>query len=105
MAKIFSNSFVQPVYYLVRKSDNQQLVKRAPFDVVKINGMAFIQPRSIGLPDQALNAFNLGSVEDQNNWRDADMGGYEILDPIVLNENQLGDGADNWIGLHSISII
>ena len=103
MAKIHTNSFVQPVYFQVGKdTTGQMLYRRAPFDVVRINGEVYIQPRSIGLSDQAVTQYAQGSVEDQDNWRDNDMGGYETLEPIVLNENQMGDGSDTWVGLHSI---
>jgi len=107
MAKIFTNSNVQPVYYQMGKdaTSGKMLYRRAPFDVVLINGKLHMQPRSIGPSDQAITQFAQGSTTDQDNWRDGDMGGYETLEPIVLNDNQMGDGSDNWIGLHSLGKI
>jgi len=107
MSKIFTNARTQPVYYQIGKDDTtgKTLYRRAPFDAVSINGQLFLQPRSCCLSDQAIVALGKGNAEDQDCWRGPDMGGYETLEPIVLNENQMGDGSDNWIGLHSIGNI
>jgi len=107
MSKIYSNQWTQPVYYQVGKDavSGKMMFRRAPFDVVLINGKLHVQPRSAGLPDQAIVALGIGTAEDQANWRGEDMTGYETLEPIVVNENQMGDGADNWMGLHSFGNI
>src|SRR5574340_1204067 len=104
MAKIYANNVTRPVYDDVGEKNGQQLVRRAPFDVVLQDGKLFVQPRSImSNSDQALVQLGRDHAEDQANWRDGDLGGYEILDPIVINENQMGDGSDNWMGLHSVA--
>ena len=107
MAKIFTNAETQPVYFQIGKdgTTGKMLYKRAPFDVVLINGTLNLQPRSIGPSDESLTQFGRDSAEDQNNWRENDLGGYETLEPIILNECQMGDGSDNWIGLHSFGKI
>ena len=104
MAKIFTNSETRPVYFQIGKdgTTGKMLYKRAPFDVVLINGALHIQPRNCtASSEQAYTQYAQGSIEDQENWRENDIGGYETLEPIILNENQMGDGSDNWIGLHS----
>ena len=106
MAKIYANNVTRAVYYAMGEKDGQKLFRRAPFDVVLQDGKLFIQPRSVqGCGDQALVQLGRDHAEDQANWRDSDLGGYEILEPIILNENQVGDGSDNWIGLHLIGNI
>jgi hypothetical protein len=102
MSRIFSNSITQPVYYKAGQQGGRDVFLRAPFDVVKINGALHVQPRSIGLPDQAFAMLNSGNTADQAMWR-SDMAGFEILHPIVLDENQMGDGTDNWMGLNAVS--
>jgi len=104
MGKIFSNVRTQPVYYQIGKDETtgKMNYRRAPFDAVLINGAIYIQPRSIGPSDQAIVALGIGTAEDQANWQGPDMGGYETLEPIIINENQVGDGSDNWFGLTSI---
>jgi len=105
MAKLFTNSYVRPVYFEAGESNGKKLFRRAPFDVVLINGQLFIQPTSaVGVTDHSLTALGNDSNEDKTLWRQ-DMGGYETLEPIVVNECQMGDGNDNWIGLHSIANI
>ena len=105
MAKKLENTIVQPVYYKVRRDDTsgEMLYRKAPFEVVHIAGAVHVRPWVGGMNDQALTLLAADSAEDQSMWR-MDIG-YELLNPIVLNENQVGDGSDNWIGLHSISNI
>lgn len=104
MAKLFTQSYIRPVYYLMRKSDTdgKNLYQRAPFDVVVINGNVHVQPRSIGGSDAALAVLNYASAEDVALWRQ-DLGGYETLEPIVIDECQMGDMSDNWMGLNAVS--
>lgn len=103
MAKIMENLLTRPVYYAMDEKNGKKLFRRAPFDVVLQDGKLFIQPRSIGLSDQAFNQMGRDSAEDVQNWRDHDLGGYETLEPIVVGEHQMGDGSDNWMGLHKIT--
>lgn len=105
MAKIYTNSYVRPVYYPAGVNNGQQVYRRAPFDVVVLNGKSLVQPRSLGLNKQAFAQLARDSAEDQANWREGDLGGYETLQPIILGEHQMGDGADNWMGLHKISMV
>ena len=101
MAKIFTNSYVRPVYYAMGTVDGQKLFRRAPFDVAVINGQTTIQPRSImSNSDQAWNQLAKTAADELDNWRDGDLGGLETLEPIVINENQMGDWSDSWMGLH-----
>lgn len=103
MGKLFTNSYVRPVYYAMGEINGQKQYRRAPFDVVVIDGKPNIQPRAIGGSDAALGVLGYASAEDQVNWRDHDMGGYETLQPIVIDECQMGDGTDTWMGLNAIS--
>ena len=102
MSKVFTNSYVRPVYYKAGVVNGQQQYRRAPFDVAVINGCPHIQPRSIGGSDAALSLLGYASAEDQVAWRD-NIGGYEVLQPIVMEENDMGDGADNWMGMNAVS--
>ena len=104
MGKVFTNSIIQPVYYKIGKDSvtGQMQYRRAPFDVIKINGVTCVQPRSDGIHPHSLAQLGRDRAEEQNNYRDGDMG-YETLEPIILNENQVGNGSDNWVGLHKIS--
>ena len=103
MSKKLTNSVVRQVYYMIGKDSTtgEKLYRRAPFDVVLINGAVHVRPWIGGMNDQALTALAQDSQEDRDMWRQ-DIG-YDLLNPIVINENQMGDGSDNWIGLHSIS--
>ena len=105
MAKKLDNTIVQSVYYRVRRDDTsgEMLYRKAPFELVMIAGMLHILPWVGGMNDQALTLLAADSAEDQNMWR-MDIG-YETLNPVVLTENQMGDGSDSWLGLHSISNI
>ena len=68
-----------------------------------INGVPHIRPTTvIGSNSDACFALTGGvDAEMIANWRN-DFG-YETLEPIILDESQMGDGADTWIGLNSIS--
>lgn len=103
MGKVNTNSYVRPVYFRAGEVNGQQMFRRAPFDVVITDGKTLIQPRSIGPGDQAYVQMGRDSAEDVQNWRDHDLGGYETLQPIVIEEHQMGDGSDNWMGLHKLS--
>lgn len=106
MAKVITNAVTQPIYYQIGQDQTtgKMLYRRAPFDAVLINGAIHVQPSIGGATDSALLALGINTAEDQSMWR-GDIGGYELLEPIVLNECQMGDGSDNWIGLHAISNI
>ena len=103
MSMIFAdNGELHPVYFAVTKRGGKTMYRRAPFDVVVVDGNPHIQPRSIGSTDAALTNLNTAATnEDQITWR-SDMA-YETLEPYVIDENQMGDGSDNWIGMHSVS--
>src|SRR5512135_137953 len=105
MAKLFTNSVVQPVMYQVRRDDTTgaMLYKRAPFEVVYVSGVPHVQPRGNSISDQSLRVLAVDTQEDREMWRQDS--GYELLDAIVVNEHQIGDGSDTWIGLHLISHI
>lgn len=105
MAKKLSNAtMVQAVYYQVGKSNRgEDLFKTAPFEVVLIDGLVHIRPWIGGMTDAALGLLGADSSEDKGMWR-MDIG-YESVVPIILNESQVGDGSDSWIGLHQISNI
>lgn len=101
MAKIFTNSYVRPVYYNAGDVNGQKVFRRAPFDVAVIDGQTNLQPRSImGTGDQAFTQLGRDRADEIGAWRDNDLGGLETLEPIVLNENQMGDWSDSWMGLH-----
>lgn len=99
MSKLFTNSYMRPVYYERGENAGQKVFKRAPFDVLVIDGTPHVQPRTIGGTDKAFTMLGVDNVIDQDKWRDHDIGGYETLQPIVVGEHQMGDGTDNWIGM------
>jgi hypothetical protein len=105
MAKKLSGTVVQEVFYLIGKdaTTGQKLYRRAPFDVVYINGGLHVRPWVGGMTDQALSLLAADTQEDKDMWR-MDLG-YELVNPIVMNENQMGDMSDNWMGLHAVSNI
>ena len=102
MAKLFTNSFVRPVYYEMGQVDGQQTYRRAPFDLLFINGQMHIQPRSIMSSELALTALATVFDDELKSWREGDFG-RETLQPIIIGEHEMGDGSDTWKGLHSIS--
>lgn len=102
MAKLFSNSYVRPVYFNAGKVDGKKVYRRAPFDAVIINGNVFVQPTSTGMTNKSIDVLGLAGAEDISLWRQ-DIGGYETLEPIIVEECEMGDGRDNWIGLHAVS--
>lgn len=104
MAKLFTNSYIRPVYYQAGKVDGKDVFRRAPFDAVVLDGNVYVQPTSYGSGGTAIGMLANDSAEDVALWRQ-DIGGYHTLEPIVVNECQMGDGCDNWIGLHAISNI
>ena len=104
MGKKLANSFVREVFYQIKQdTDGTMVYRRAPFDLVMINGVVHVRPWVGGMNDQALTALAQDSQEDRDMWR-MDIG-YEIFNPVVIGEHQMGDGSDNWMGLHSISNI
>jgi hypothetical protein len=105
MSRKLNNSVVRQVFFMIGKDSNtgEPMYRRAPFDVVLINGAVHVRPWIGGMNDQALSALAQDSQEDKDMWRQ-DIG-YELLNPIILNENQMGDGSDNWMGLTSVSNI
>ena len=103
MAKKLQNTVVRQVYYQITQdaTTGEWLYRRAPFDLVFINGALHVRPWIGGINDQALTILAQDSQEDIDMWRQ-DIG-YELLNPVVINECQMGDGSDNWMGMHAIS--
>lgn len=102
MSQVFSNAEVKPVYYKIKEVNNKLQYRRAPFDVWVINGSPHIVPRSIGPSDSALSRLGADGAEAKDTWREGDFA-YETLEFIVIEEHQMGDGSDNWMGMTSIS--
>lgn len=104
MARKLEGVFMRQVYYFVNQdaTTGQKVYRRAPFNLAIINGGIHIHPWIGGMNDKALTQLALDAKEDRDMWR-MDLG-YDI-DPIFISEHQMGDGTDNWMGLHSISNI
>jgi hypothetical protein len=77
--------------------------RRAPFDLVYIAGALHIRPWVGGMNDQALTQLAQDSQEDRDQWR-MDIG-YTTTPPVMMSEHEMGDGSDNWMGLHFIGNI
>ena len=104
MATLFDNVTVHPVYYergLLKNNQKKKYV-RAPFDMVVINGEPHFRPTSPGGREtEALGLLSSGDLEVLAMWRN-DIG-YETLEPIVLQEHEMGDGSDSWKGVNAFS--
>ena len=102
MSQVFDNGELRPVYYKIKTVNRKPQFRRAPFDVLVINGTPHIMPGSFGCTEkQALSRLAADSQEDRDMWR-GDFA-YETLSPIVIEEHQMGDGSDNWMGVTAIS--
>ena len=106
MAQTYSYSKIKPVYYPVGKFTNDQRPRflKAPFDVVVINGVSFIQPLSIGSGP--------GAVASQSGNGDAEQARLvrqlfytDCGDPVYLEEHEMGDGTSSWKGLHKFGLV
>lgn len=107
MAKIFDNSYTRAVYYKAGTMNGRDVYRRAPFDLVVINGSPHVQPHSIDTPASAFARLTTNSgcnLEDTLYWRGGDIGRYEVLDPVIVDECQMGDSEDTFFGLHAMSL-
>jgi len=104
MATILENVVIHPVYYErgTLKNDQKKKYVRAPFDVVVINGNMHFEPTGPGGNEsQAIGLLANADLEVLAMWRQ-DLG-YETLEPIVLQEHEMGDGSDSWKGMNAFS--
>ena len=104
MATLFENVVIRPVYYErgTLKNDQKKKYVRAPFDMVVINGEPHFRPTSPGGQEtEALGLLASNDLEVLAMWRN-DLG-YETLEPIVLQEHEMGDGSDSWKGMNAFS--
>lgn len=96
MSQVFDNGELRPVYYKVKTVNGKPQFRRAPFDVLVIDGKWCLKPVSLGFSDQAINRLGVDSLEDRDLWR-GDLA-YETLSPVIVDENVMGDGSDSWMG-------
>jgi hypothetical protein len=103
MSEVFANGVIHPVYYKIKVANGKPQFRRAPFSVLKVQGqpLQMIMGIQSSVNDQAIARLAADQAEDQDMLRN-DFA-YESIEPIVLEENQLGDGSDNWIGMSKIS--
>lgn len=103
MGKKLQNTVVKQVFFRIGKDSTtgEFLYRRAPFDAVFINGTLHVRPWIGGMNDQALGLIAADSQEDRDMWRQ-DIG-YESIESIIIDECQMGDESDTWMGLHRIS--
>lgn len=101
MSQVFSNGELYPVYYKIKTVNGKGQFRRAPFDLLVINGAPNIMPRAMGMNNQSLGRIGADSAEDRDMWR-GDFA-YETLQPIIVEEHEMGDGSDNWKGMTAIS--
>lgn len=101
MSQVFNDGELRPVYYKIKTVNGKGQFRRAPFDVLMIGGAPHIMPRSEGLSDQSLTRVNADSQEDRDMWRN-DFA-YETLEPIIMEEHEMGDMSDSWKGMTAIS--
>ncbi len=100
MSQVFSNGELKSVYYKIKVVNGKTQFRRAPFDVLIIDGCPHIMPRVETLSDQAL-----GRLSDLGEDRDLVRGdwAYNTLEHIVIEEHEMGDMSDNWKGLNAVS--
>lgn len=100
MSQVFDNGVLHPVYYKIKEVNGKAQFRRAPFDVLVINGAPHIMPQVGGAPNTALAPLATDG-ENLDMWR-GDFA-YETLEPIVVDECQVGDGSNTWLGMTKIS--
>jgi hypothetical protein len=102
MAQTWNDAKQQKVFYKVGTfNGDQSAIKliEAPFDVVKIGGKIYCQPKSIGITSES---FGQGVNADAEQARFKRQMFYTEAEMLILEEHQIGasDNA-NWLGMHS----
>ena len=112
---VFTESKLNEVFYRVAKfpNDSKHAFIHAPFDVLSILGSTYIMPRTFAGACGAggtAKAFWLNNdvIDSQENKADGRDLWYTELNPLVIEEHQLGDyqgHAEDWTGFFALGLI
>ncbi len=100
MAQTWNDAKLQKVFYSVGEFSNDQAPRfiDAPFDVVKINGKIYLQPKSFRIVTESLAQ---GVATDAEQARFARQEFYTERDALTVEEHQMGCKDDTtWLGVH-----
>jgi hypothetical protein len=104
MSQTYKHSKIQDAYYPKGNFTDSQTPKfiKAPFQAVTIDGVLYLMPGMSCMSSLA------ASQVDSDDLEAAMMLGqdyYSSMEPIVVPENRMGDGIDDWIGMHRFGMI
>lgn len=96
------------VYYNFGKFYNDQRGRfvKAPFDLVKIDGIQYVMPKSVAGTAAELDTVIAGDTSTPEYFLGRDDFGFSNLTPMVMNENEMGDySSDTFKAVHRFGFI
>ena len=103
MSESYTYSKKQPVFYNFGSFNGDVNAKRfiqAPFDVVTINGVLYLQPRSFRYDSPAVAQTSVVDADQVELARQDCF--FTDINPVVVNECEMGckDDSVSWKGMH-----
>ena len=104
---IYSDSERRPIYYNIGPINaHRNKYVKAPFDMIKIAGEWALETISIGGTDMSTYIGSNAIVSDDDHSTEEFVMGREegwLSDVIVIEQHEMGDLRDTWMGVNRFS--